>query len=60
MFKVVKRDGKITEFDLNKIVAAISKAFDSQNKQYTPSIIEMLALRVTADFENGHALYFSI
>ncbi|MBQ7688051.1 MAG: ribonucleoside triphosphate reductase [Clostridia bacterium] len=51
MYQVVKRDGKIAEFDINKIVAAIAKAFDSQGTQYTQSIIDFIALRVTADFE---------
>ena len=51
MYRVVKRDGKIAEFDIKKISAAITKAFDAMNKQYHPSIIDMLALRVTADFE---------
>ena len=51
MYQVVKRDGEIAEFNVNKISAAISKAFDALNKQYHPSIIDMLALRVTAEFE---------
>jgi ribonucleoside-triphosphate reductase len=51
MFKVVKRDGKIVDFDLSKIVSAITKAFDSQNKQYTSDIIDLIALRIVADFE---------
>lgn len=52
MFKVVKRDGKTVDFDLNKIVSAVTKAFDSQNKQYTPDIINLLALRISADFQS--------
>ena len=52
MYQVIKRDGKITDFDLNKVSVAITKAFEAQNKQYVPAIIEMLTLRVTADFEN--------
>lgn len=51
MYKVVKRDGKIAEFDINKIAEAIKKAFESQEKQYHPSTIDFLALKVTADFE---------
>lgn len=51
MYQVRKRDGKITEFDLKKIAAAITSAFEAQNKQYHPSIIDMLTLKVTADFE---------
>ena len=51
MYQVVKRDGKVAEFDISKISAAITKAFEAQNKQYNPNIIDLLALRVTSDFE---------
>ncbi|GAA6492901.1 ribonucleoside triphosphate reductase [Candidatus Bariatricus faecipullorum] len=51
MYQVTKRDGQITEFDIKKISAAIQKAFEAQEKEYHPSIIDMLALNVTADFE---------
>ena len=51
MYQVVKRDGKIAEFNIEKISAAITKAFDAQGRQYHPSVMDMLALRVTADFE---------
>lgn len=51
MYQVIKRDGKVSEFDLTKIQEAIKKAFESQNRQYHPSVIEMLALRVTSEFE---------
>ena len=51
MYRVVKRDGKIAEFDIRKISAAITKAFEAQNKQYHPGVMDMLALRVTSDFE---------
>ena len=51
MYKVVKRDGTITDFDINKISKAITKAFAALNKQYHPSVMDMLALRVTATFE---------
>ncbi len=52
MYQVLKRDGKVAEFNINKISAALSKAFDALNKQYHPTVIDMLALRVTADFES--------
>ena len=52
MYQVIKRDGKITDFDLNKVSVAITKAFEAQNKKYVPAIIDMLTLRVTADFES--------
>ncbi len=51
MYKVIKRDGKEAEFNLSKITEAIRKAFEAQNKEYNMDIIEMLALKVTADFE---------
>jgi len=52
MYNVIKRDGAVTEFNISKITAAIQKAFDAQGKQSHPSIIDMLALRVTSDFES--------
>jgi len=51
MYQVVKRDGKIADFDIQKITAAITKAFEAQNKQFVPGIIDFLALKVTSDFE---------
>ena len=52
MFQVVKRDGEIADFSMNKITAAIDKAFVAKEKIYSQDMIEMLALRVTADFQN--------
>lgn len=50
--QVIKRDGETAKFDLNKISDAIRKAFAACEKQYyTNDIIELLALRVTADFQ---------
>ena len=51
MYQVVKRDGKIVGFSLEKISSAIKMAFEAQEKQYHPSIIDFLSLKVTADFE---------
>ena len=51
MYSVVKRDGKIIEFDIKKIAKAISLAFDAQERNYNQDIIDFLALKVTADFE---------
>ena len=51
MYQVIKRDGQVAEFDIKKISAAITKAFDAVNKQYHPSVIDLLALKVTANFE---------
>lgn len=52
MYQVIKRDGALAEFDIAKISAAITKAFEAQNKQYHPSVIDLLALKVTSDFED--------
>ncbi len=52
MYQVIKRDGKTAEFNISKIAEAIKKAFESQEKQYHPSTIDFLALKVTADFES--------
>ena len=51
MYQVLKRDGKVTDFDLSKITMAIRSAFEAQEKQYHPSVIDFLTLKVTADFE---------
>lgn len=57
MLQVKKRDGKVVEFNITKIENAIKKAFEAVNKAYSQDIIELLALRVTANFndkvENG-------
>ncbi len=50
MYRVVKRDGKIADFNITKISDAITKAFDAIEKPYTQNIIDFLALKVTADF----------
>ena len=52
MYQVIKRDGTIAEFDIKKIAIAVMKAFEAKEKQYHPSVIDMLALKVTADFES--------
>ena len=50
MYQVKKRDGSIVEFDLSKIESALEKAFKAVKKPYTKDVIELLVLRVTADF----------
>ncbi len=50
MYQVVKRDGKVVEFDITKIAAAIQKAFEATNTEYNESVIDFLALKVSADF----------
>ena len=51
MFKVVKRDGEVSDFNISKINDAIMKAFNACEMQYTNDMIELLALRVTANFQ---------
>lgn len=51
MFNIVKRDGSQSEFRLEKISGAIQKAFDATQVQYNRDIIDLLALRVTADMQ---------
>ena len=50
MYQVSKRDGQIAPFNLSKISVAIEKAFKAQDKEYNQDIIDLLALKVTADF----------
>jgi ribonucleoside-triphosphate reductase len=50
MYQVIKRDGEIVEFDINRIAAAIKKAFEATQTDYNDSVIDFLALKVSADF----------
>ena len=52
MFQVIKREGEVTDFTLTKINDAIMKAFNATDMQYNNDIIDLLALRVTADFQS--------
>ncbi len=51
MFAVIKRDGETVDFNISKISNAIIKAFDATSVNYTDDIVQLLALRVTADFQ---------
>ncbi len=51
MFRVVKREGESADFTLTKISDAIMKAFNATDVYYNNDIVDMLALRVTADFQ---------
>jgi len=51
MYRVKKRDGNVVDFNVQKISDAIRKAFDACRRQYNDSVIDMIALRVTSDFE---------
>ena len=50
MFQVRKRDGGIVDYDMSKISIALSKAFNAVKVDYTADIINMLTLKVSADF----------
>ena len=50
MYQVIKRDGAIVDFNINKIADAIKKAFEATDTEYNDSIIDFLALKVSADF----------
>ncbi len=58
MYQIIKRDGKIVDFDISKIASAMKKAFEATNTDYTENIIDFLALKVSADFlpkiKDGH------
>ena len=51
MFRVVKRDGEVNDFTMNKISDAIIKAFNATDVQFTNDIVDLLTLRVIADFQ---------
>ena len=51
MYVVLKRDGRVADFNIAKIKDAITMAFDACEKQYHPDTVDFLALKVTADFE---------
>ena len=50
-YRVLKRDGGTVDFEISKITGAMIKAFEAQERSYHPSIINMLALQVSADYE---------
>ena len=50
MYQVRKRNGQIIEFKLSKISNAITRAFEDEKVPYNTDVIDMLSLKVTADF----------
>ena len=38
MYQVIKRDGKIAEFDISKIASAVKQAFEACEKQYNDKL----------------------
>ena len=51
MINVEKRNGEVVGFDLGRIRNAIKKAFDATSNKYTTEILDLIALRATADFQ---------
>ena len=51
MYQVKKRNGKTAEFNIAKITNAIEHAFDACEKQYNKDVLDLLALKVTSDFQ---------
>lgn len=49
--RVIKRNNKIVEFEILKVKRAIEKAFKATETAYSSDMLDMLALRVTADFQ---------
>jgi len=52
MYRVVKRDGRIVDFEIDKIAKAMEKAFAATDTNYNTDVIDFLALKVTADFQS--------
>ncbi len=50
MYKVRKRGGEVVDFNLSKVSIAIEKAFQGLGKVYNRDILDLLSLKVTADF----------
>ncbi|MDA3847167.1 MAG: ribonucleoside triphosphate reductase [Vallitaleaceae bacterium] len=51
MLQVIKRDGHVIDLDLKKIKGAIIKAFIATEKMFTEEMLDLMVLRVTADFQ---------
>ena len=49
--KVVKRNGKTDDFQVVKVKKAIEKAFHATETNFSEDMLDMLSLRVTADFQ---------
>lgn len=52
MIQVMKRDGSKVDFTLSRINDVIMKAFTATQMEYNNDIVDLLALRVTADFQS--------
>ncbi|MGI6561190.1 MAG: ribonucleoside triphosphate reductase [Clostridia bacterium] len=52
MITVVKRDGSPAAFDIKRISEAMKKAFIATGTAWSDDVLELLALRVTAEFQD--------
>ena len=50
MLNVIKRDGSLVPFELSKIKSALERAFIAEHIDVSTDVVELLSLRVTADF----------
>ncbi len=50
-YQVEKRDGRLVVFEIGKIRYAIERAFEAQSINCDDSVLDLLALRATAEFE---------
>ena len=53
MYKIIKRNGSVVDFDLNKIVKAIEKAFISLGKEVQPDVLQWLAVKSVSEMEKS-------
>ncbi len=51
MCDVIKRDGTRAEFNIQKIIRVMELAFKAEKKTVFPDVLELMALRVTSDFQ---------
>ncbi len=51
--KVIKRNGKEVDFEILKVKRAIEKAFKATEVSYSSDMLDLLALRVSADFQES-------
>ena len=49
--KVIKRNGKTDDFQVVKVKKAIEKAFRATETSFSEDMLDILSLRVTADFQ---------
>ena len=51
MFKIIKRDGREQDFDLKRVKDAIKSAFVASESFFTEDILDLVSIRVTANFQ---------